>query len=82
LSERVSASSVAGVSQRPRRSIALARTIAGCALSSISAISAPRVFGPPNAPSCKASAKFWKLAGALPVHCRIASAAHCGVCFA
>ena len=50
-------------------------------MSSASAISAPRAFGAPSVPARSASAKFWKLAGALPVHCRIASAAHCADCF-
>jgi hypothetical protein len=74
-----SAGSVDGASQRPSREIAVARTIAGCARSSISASSAACAPGAPLDPALKAAANCWYPAGGLPVHAAIASAAHRGV---
>ena len=53
-SARVTAGSVAGVSIRPSRSIALARAMAGAFGSSTTATSAPRAPGAPSFPAWSA----------------------------
>ena len=77
----MTASTVTGVSHGPSRSSALARTIAGCALSSMRPSSAPRAPGAPAVPSRAARRRN---SGSSSAPCRstsrMASAAHCGVC--